>query len=86
MLSHIQDTTLKYFYMTISKGYNIKFLTGTQQCLPFRLCMFGGVSTNIDVDPQRPRCDRGADWIVAAPDGVYGWSNEYFEFDLEKSL
>lgn len=48
--------------------------------------MFGGVSTNIDVDPQRPRCDRGADWIVAAPDGVYGWSNEYFEFDLEKSL
>ena len=48
--------------------------------------MFGGVSTDIDGDSQRPRHDEGAEWIVAAPDGFYGWSNEYFEFDLGTSM
>ena len=43
-------------------------------------------STDIDGDSQRPRQDQGAEWIVAAPDGFYGWSSEYFEFDLGTSM
>ena len=48
--------------------------------------MFGGVacSTGVNADPSWS--DEGAVWVCAAPDGAYGWSNEYFEFDLEKSV
>ena len=45
-----------------------------------KLCMFGGVGPNI-VENQ----DLGAEW-VKADDGVYGWNNEYYEFNLKDSM
>ena len=44
-----------------------------------RLCMFGGVGPDI-VENQDP----GAKWVKAKnrDEGVFGWNNEYYEFDL----
>lgn len=46
-----------------------------------RLCMFGGVSSDILKNGQKH--DPGGEWINAAPDRAYGWNNEYYEFDLD---
>ena len=48
-----------------------------------RLCIFGGVSSNI-----RPGQDQCAHYVAKMENGIaldYGWNNEYYELDLQTS-
>ena len=49
-----------------------------------RLCVLGGVGTNIVKTANGEPQDLGARYTVAYTQGEgFGWNNEYYEFDME---
>lgn len=49
-----------------------------------RLCVLGGVGTDIVKTAEGQPQDLGAHYAVAYTQGQgFGWNNEYYEFDIE---